>query len=79
MVVELSRQSPPPSSVIPRQKHRPSRPGSRKTSLWCRIVLRRWERVKLLDFGIAKFLDGPVRKTTVGMILGTPLYMSPER
>lgn len=37
------------------------------------------ERVKLLDFGIAKFLDGPTRKTTIGTILGTPLYMSPEQ
>ncbi|HRI54675.1 MAG TPA: protein kinase, partial [Pseudomonadota bacterium] len=37
------------------------------------------ERVKLLDFGIAKFLEGPTRKTTIGTILGTPLYMSPEQ
>jgi serine/threonine protein kinase len=40
------------------------------------------ERVKLLDFGLAKIEEGPAgsgpRSTTPGTIMGTPVYMSPE-
>ncbi len=51
------------------------------------FLLRRKERdfVKVVDFGISKSLrasgeeEEPPRLTQTGMVLGTPLYMSPEQ
>ena len=37
------------------------------------------ERVKILDFGLAKSVQADNRMATGGMILGTPAYMAPEQ
>ncbi|MCI0652158.1 MAG: protein kinase, partial [Planctomycetes bacterium] len=35
--------------------------------------------VKITDFGLAKVVSGPADITAAGIIMGTPLYMSPEQ
>ncbi len=45
-------------------------------------AVRGGERVKILDFGIAKLADGQLSgnvRTHSAMVLGTPMYMSPEQ
>lgn len=37
------------------------------------------ERAKIIDFGIARLVDTPQRRTRAGTVMGTPLYMAPEQ
>ncbi|MCE9575155.1 MAG: protein kinase [Deltaproteobacteria bacterium] len=43
------------------------------------LVDHRLDRVKLIDFGIARDLSAPERVTSTGVILGTPGYLAPEQ
>jgi DNA-binding response OmpR family regulator len=43
------------------------------------VMLRENDAVALIDFGLARSLDGNTASTLTGVLLGSPYYMSPEQ
>ncbi len=43
------------------------------------IMMDRKGRARVMDFGLAKYVEGDESLTVTGTILGTPAYMSPEQ
>ena len=43
------------------------------------VMLRENDAVALIDFGLARSLDGNTLSTQTGVLLGSPYYMSPEQ
>jgi serine/threonine protein kinase len=43
------------------------------------VMLRENDAVALIDFGLARSLDGNTASTQTGVLLGSPYYMSPEQ
>ena len=43
------------------------------------ILIDRDSQAKIMDFGIARSLEGEATQTAAGVVVGTPAYMSPEQ
>ena len=83
-VAAIARQVASALGRRARQGHRPPRPQAREhLPRRSTPADARGERVKILDFGIAKLavdgLQAPRCNTRTGSMMGTPLYMSPEQ
>lgn len=73
-VIRISREITNGLAAIHAQGlvHRDIKPSN----LW---LDRESNRVKILDFGLARFIDDDVKYTKTGMVVGTPGFMSPEQ
>ncbi len=73
-VVRVAREAAVGLRAVPRHGlvHRDLKPGN----LWLEAGTG---RVKLLDFGLARFAAGDVDLTHSGVVVGTPSFMSPEQ
>ena len=43
------------------------------------VFVTRDGRVVIVDFGLAKLIGDPMRLTSTGQVIGTPMYMAPEQ